>query len=361
MKRNHFSLITLLLVSSIFRVTGQDTLLLFHPTAYNLEVVQHLIDMGAINLDGYHVLGVYHAQETYDYNKASTYLDQHNIQHFSLQEITGSLKPSVLFRENSCSVQFKQLFSISRGALFMGGPDIPPVVYHEPVHLLTVVTDPFRHYFELSYLFHALGGTQDPDWKPFMAQQEKYLISGICLGMQTMNVATGGTMVQDIPTEMYGIWFSEDILSGPPEQMHRNYADKVNAGCDEPTSYHFHPIKLLKKTVLNRKIGYKSVKEPLVLSAHHQAVAKMGRGWVIAATSMDEKVIEAIEHEKFPHVFGVQFHPEKPGLYNPSIVHARSCNSTINFMETIKDTDSYRFHLAYWKYLGKVLQKNRSK
>ena len=40
------------------------------------------------------------------------------------------------------------LFSISKGALFMGGPDIPPAVYNESVHLLTSVTDPFRHYCE---------------------------------------------------------------------------------------------------------------------------------------------------------------------------------------------------------------------
>ena len=61
------------------------------------------------------------------------------------------------------------------------------------------------------------------------------------------------------------------------------------------------------------------------------------------------------------NILGVQFHPEKPGLFEPGIEHTRSCNSTINFQEAIKNTDSYTFHLAYWKYLGSVLQKNRGK
>ncbi|MEN8226779.1 MAG: gamma-glutamyl-gamma-aminobutyrate hydrolase family protein [Bacteroidota bacterium] len=360
MKLKVVTLFSLLLLCSIQSVDGQDTLLLFHPTAYNLEEVQHLIDEGIFNMDGYHLLGVYHEQETYDYEKARAYIELHQDQHVSIRGIKGSLNPGNLFGENTCSSQFKHLFSISKGALFMGGPDIPPAVYNEPVHLLTSVTDPFRHYCEASYLFHLLGGSQNLTWEPFMEQEKRYLISGICLGMQTLNVATGGTMVQDIPTEMFGIWIAEDILLLPPDQMHRNYADKVNSGCEAPTSYHFHHVKLEKRALLTRGIGFKSKSEPLVLSSHHQALEKLGKGWVIAATSMDGKIIEAIEHDRYPHVFGVQFHPEKPGLFDPSIEHPSTCNSTINFQEAIKNTDSYTFHKAYWKHLGDVLQKSRN-
>ena len=354
-----FTLFTLLFFCSNYRVAGQDTLLLFHPTSYNLEVVQNLIDEGVFSMDGYHLLGVYHEQETYDYENAKEYIELHQAQHLSIQEIRGSLDPGNLFGKNDCSGQFKQLFSISKGALLMGGPDIPPAVYNESVHLLTSVTDPFRHYCEASYMFHLLGGSQDLTWEPFMEQEKEYLISGICLGMQTLNVATGGTMVQDIPTEIYGIWIADEILSLPPDQMHRNYADMVNRGCDAPTSYHFHHIKLEKRALLTRGIGFKSKSEPLVLSSHHQALENLGKGWVIAATSMDGKIIEAIEHDRYPHVFGVQFHPEKPGLFDPTIEHSRSCNSTINFQEAIKNTDSYAFHHAYWKHVGNVLQKSR--
>ena len=131
--------------------SGQDTLLLFHPTAYNLEVIQKLLDEELFQLEAYHVLGVYHPGETYDYSKAKAYIDQNKASHFSLREVKGELGPAYIFRENPASGQFEELFKGSRGALFMGGPDIPPAVYGEKVHLLTVVTDPFRHYLELCF------------------------------------------------------------------------------------------------------------------------------------------------------------------------------------------------------------------
>lgn len=335
---------------------GQDTLLLFHPTAYNLELFQTLVQDGIIRLDGIHILGVYHEKEEYDYAMAEAYLELHPESPMSLRAIRGPLNPGNVFKENACTSQFKDLFKNSLGALFMGGPDIPPALYHEPVHLLTSVTDPYRHYCEASYLFHLLGGSQDPSWEPCMEEKASYLISGICLGMQTLNVATGGTLVQDIPTELYGTWTADEILSFPADQMHRNYMDLVNTGCETPTSYHFHHIHLEKGAFLTKGIHFNHRKEPLVLSSHHQALEKLGKGWVVAATSMDGRIVESIEHERYPHVFGVQFHPEKPGLYDPSIEHPRGCNSTINFQEAIRDTDSYTFHLAYWKYLEEILQ-----
>ena len=187
----------------------------------------------------------------------------------------------------------------------------------------------------------------------------KYLISGICLGMQTMNVATGGTMIQDIPTEVYGIWTAEALLALPSDQMHRNYQDMVQSDCADPTSYHFHRVLPGKNSFLRLEMKYKKKTTPLVLSSHHQAIEKPGKGWLVAATSMDGKIIEAIEHEKYPHVWGVQFHPEKPGLFDPSIIHPVSCDDRINFQQVIIDTDSYTFHKAYWEYIGRILQKNR--
>lgn len=338
---------------------GQDTLLLFHPTSYNLEIIQTLVDDELFSLDGYFILGVYHQSERYDYSEAEAYIDQNKVTHFGLREIHGDLEPDNIFSKNQATGAFRELFRCSRGALFMGGPDIPPATYGEEVHLLTMVTDPYRHYMELSYLFHLLGGSQNPDWVPYMEENRTYLINGICLGMQTMNVATGGTMVQDIPTELYGIWSAEEILSLPPDQMHRNYMDYLNTGCEQPTSYHFHQVTLKKSMVLTDGIGFKTGTHPLVLSSHHQAIEKMGSGWEVAATSMDGKIVEAIQHDRYPNVQGIQFHPEKPGLFDPSIEHPQQCGSTINFQKTIENSDSYLFHVAFWKYLGNKLQENR--
>ena len=352
--------ITLIILSCfIFSLRAQDTLLLFHPTAYNLEIVEKLVMENLLDLEGYHVLGVYHSHEASDYEAASKKIAADPQGMFSLIEIKGELQPDRLYGINQCTPEFNLLFRSSKGALFMGGPDIPPFMYNEEVHLLTRVTDPYRHYLETSFLFHLLGGKQDPLWPALLEENYKYLISGICLGMQTMNVATGGTMIQDIPTEVYGIWTAEALLALPSDQMHRNYQDMVQSDCADPTSYHFHRVLPGKNSFLRMEMKYKKKTTPLVLSSHHQAIEKPGKGWLVAATSMDGKIIEAIEHEKYPHVWGVQFHPEKPGLFDPSIIHPVSCDDRINFQQVIIDTDSYTFHKAYWEYIGRILQKNR--
>jgi putative glutamine amidotransferase len=353
--------VLIFLFSITLYTSGQDTVLLFHPTAYNLEIFQKLADEGLCSMKGYHLLGVYHHGESYDYSEAQAYIEDHQASQISLREIQGELGPENIFRNNQLSSVFRELFECSNGALFMGGPDIPPLVYGEKVNLLTMVTDPFRHYLELSYLFHLLGGSQNPDWTPYLEENKTYLVSGICLGMQTMNVATGGTLVQDIPTEIYGIWTAEDILAQSPDQRHRNYMDYLNTGCENPTSYHFHRIALKKNMILTRGIGFINRTAPMVLSSHHQSIEKLGSGWDIAATSMDGKIIEAIQHGNYPNVLGVQFHPEKPGLFDPSIQQPGGCDSTINFRETIENSDSYLFHTSYWKYLDNQLQKNRRK
>jgi putative glutamine amidotransferase len=354
-------LITCLLILLLgpARMAAQDTLLLFHPTAYNMELLHQLSEDNMLNLEGIHVLGVYHQREVYEFGQSQSYLREHPDLPFSLREISGTLDPHTLFGENACTDEFSALFDHSIGALFMGGPDIPPRLYQEEVHLLTDVTDPFRHYLECSFLFHLLGGTQDPGWKGFLERNPVYVVSGICLGMQTLNVATGGTLVQDIPTEIYGIWQVETLLELPPDQLHRNYRGMLHPECEEPTSYHFHAIRLEQGGFLSRGLGFDPSRHPLVLSSHHQCVDKLGKGWKRAASSMDGRIVEAIEHADYPNVFGVQFHPEKPGLFDPSVVHPVSCNEEISFHDRIYGTASFDFHLAYWKYLGQLLQESR--
>ncbi|MGW8314850.1 MAG: gamma-glutamyl-gamma-aminobutyrate hydrolase family protein [Bacteroidales bacterium] len=351
-----------LLLSLVLTPVGlqaQDTLLLFHPTAYNLELMNRLSEENILDLGGIHVLGVFHRKEVYDFSQSDTYLKGHPDLPFSLREIDGTLDPASLYGENDCTADFITLFDHSIGALFMGGPDIPPLIYHENTHLLTSVTDPFRHYLEISFLFHLLGGNQDPGWEAYLEMDPAYLVSGICLGMQTLNVATGGTLVQDIPTEIYGIWQVEDLLSLPPDQLHRNDEGMILTDCRRPTSYHFHAIQLEAEGFLVRELGFDPALHPLVLSAHHQCVEKLGKGWKTAASSMDGRVVEAIEHIEYPHVIGVQFHPEKPGLFDPSIVHPLHCNEEISFHDRLKGTYSYDFHLAYWKYLGQLLKESK--
>ncbi|MCK5693903.1 MAG: hypothetical protein KAI08_13665, partial [Bacteroidales bacterium] len=104
--------ITSLILLLVFKLSsaGQDTVLLFHPTAYNLEVIQKLVDEDLFPLDGYHVLGIFHPGESYDYSRAQDYIEQHKNSPFSLQEIKGELGPANIYRENPATDQFRDLF-----------------------------------------------------------------------------------------------------------------------------------------------------------------------------------------------------------------------------------------------------------
>lgn len=339
---------------------AQDTLLLFHPTAYNLELFNFLDQEGLLDLEGCHVLGVYHQQASYDYRQSHAYLEEGHAG-YSLLEIKVELEAEGLFRTNGCSALFAQLFQSSKAAFFMGGPDIPAAIYGEKAHLLTRVTDPHRHYLELSYLFHLLGGSQDPDWEPWLEQKSGYLVSGICLGMQSMHVATGGSMIQDIPTELYGLWDAESVLELPANQQHRNYRDLLSHSCEQLTSYHFHEIDIPRASFLRKKAHFIKRKPPRVLSSHHQALGQVGEAWKVAARSMDGQVIEAIEHQVYPHVFGVQFHPEKPGLFSPDIRHRQSCQDSISFHQGLGGNPSWAFHRSYWLSISALLNESLPK
>ena len=109
----------ILLLSLTFISRGQDTVLLFHPTAYNLEVIQKLVDQELFPLEAYHVMGVYHPGESYDYSEAEAYIAQHKDFPFSLRELKGELGPENIFRENPATEQFRELFECSEGALFI--------------------------------------------------------------------------------------------------------------------------------------------------------------------------------------------------------------------------------------------------
>ena len=104
-------------------------------------------------------------------------------------------------------------------------------------------------------------------------------ILGICKGMQLINVALGGTLVQDIPTG----------------DIHR-YQDGDR----------YHSTTILKGSLLYRLYG----EEAIVNSAHHQCVNRLGNGLRAIQWCPDDHCVEAIMHESLP-ILGVQWHPER--------------------------------------------------
>ncbi|MCB2194573.1 MAG: gamma-glutamyl-gamma-aminobutyrate hydrolase family protein [Bacteroidetes bacterium] len=346
-------LIQLLILFSIVSFAQRNVLVLAHPTAYNLELFTNLTNKNIIEIDELRILGVYHEKETYDYNKSREFIQENNISNIELREIKETVSADKLFQANACSTSFHSIFENSKGIIFFGGPDLPPSIYNQQMSLLTRMTDPYRHYFEASFLFHLLGGSQNPDFMPLLEENPNYTVYAICLGMQTMNISTGGTMVQDIPTEIYHKNTVEEVLKLEKNQQHRNYNN--NLSIDSTLfSGSFHQIKIQDNTPLTG--DFESNTQPTVYSNHHQAIEKLGQNLKIIATSVDGKIIEAITHQKYPNVLGIQFHPEGTYLHNEEIKHRiKPTDELVSGKQILEDNSSYEFHLMFWKTFSKKI------
>jgi putative glutamine amidotransferase len=157
------------------------------------------------------------------------------------------------------------------GILLAGGPDCDPAAYNAERHeKVTEVMDPRRQSNDLA-LARA-------------ARQRGIPTLGICLGMQMMNVAAGGTLVQDIGSEVDTEIRHESI----PEDRAR------------------HDVLVEQGTQLASILP---AVEFNVNSSHHQAVKDLGEGLRITAHAPDG-VVEGLEDPRLPFYVGVQWHPE---------------------------------------------------
>lgn len=150
------------------------------------------------------------------------------------------------------------------GLVLIGGDDIPPQVYGEQPHETVEPLTPQRYEFERKLIARWLAGG-----KPVL---------GVCLGMQFTNVVSGGTMIQDIPSE---IGKTVD---------HRKY----------------HRVRIEPGSLLAGLLGGT---EASVLSNHHQAVEGLGKNLRVIARS-DDGVAEAMERVDGGFGLFVQWHPE---------------------------------------------------
>ena len=157
------------------------------------------------------------------------------------------------------------------GLLLTGGPDIDPVHYDEERHETTDI-NAARDKLELSLYKWAI---------------EKDLpVFGICRGIQIMNVAIGGSLYQDIPS-----------------QFTYRLTHKVLVNKDDS----WHDIKIQSGSLLNQITGDTTAQ---VNSRHHQSLKVIGEGFTVTAQSNDG-IIEAIEDRSKRFMLGVQYHPER--------------------------------------------------
>ena len=158
------------------------------------------------------------------------------------------------------------------GLLLTGGDDVDPALYGEPAHASYDVSEPGRDAFEIDLVRRALAADL-----PVLA---------ICRGLQVLNVALGGTLIQDIPSEPAPLLPHD--ADGPPTTL-------------------AHTVAVTPGSCLAALVGPDDNRA--VNSRHHQAVRALGEGLVVTATSPDG-VIEAAEVPAARFCVGVQWHPE---------------------------------------------------
>jgi putative glutamine amidotransferase len=175
------------------------------------------------------------------------------------------------------------------GLLLTGGGDVDPALYSETPHATFDPAEAGRDRFEISLIA--------------LARARKLPIFAICRGIQVLNVAAGGTLVQDIPSQVPGALSHR--LQVPPHQpmelAHEVWIDKDS----------------LLARVMRERLSDTDACE--VNSRHHQAVRQIAPGFVVSATAPDG-VIEAIEDPSLPFCLGVQWHPEnffRTGEFRP--------------------------------------------
>lgn len=335
-------------------------IIMVHPNTLAFERFTNLIQNFIINIPAVHFNCVVYKDAKYNINRLKKFIGENNLKNFSLQEIQGNLNSENLFQENECSSQFYDLFKNSAGIIFLGGDDISPSIYEQKTDLLSSITDVGRHNFELSFLFHLLGGKQDDYFKPFLEEKPDYLVYGLCLGMQTMNIATGGTLYQDVPQDIYQLRFVEDVIDLGYEYMHKNYWYNLYPD-SEILWANFHHIQFLPETSLLEELEIDENMQPQVYSSHHQAVKDLGKGLQIIATSLDGKVVEIIAHEKYKNVLGVQFHPEVWSIYDPEGPKYKQTpgdSVSLNYYERFEKEKSLGFHLKFWQHFSNIITRN---
>jgi putative glutamine amidotransferase len=324
------------------------TLGLINPTPRNLEKVLFWSNNGYINLDSLEIISVYHESQNELINNTNEFVEKFGHKNISVSTIKNSIPIDSFFVSNKCTDEFKKLFLQTDGLIFFGGADIMPQLYGEKTFLTTELI-PSERNWEISFLFHLLGGYQNKDFIPFLEQKTDYLILGICLGMQEMNVATGGTLYQDIPFQIYKKKTYESVLEQNFEKQHKNYREKIDNINDKGAILHFHHIRINSNSILD----FKQIQNPLVLSIHHQSVKKTGKNFQTIATSMDNKVVEAISHSKYKNVYGIQFHPEYEILYEQQeFVNSKN-------KKVILDNNDQLFHEYFWRDLSDRLNNKK--
>jgi putative glutamine amidotransferase len=152
-----------------------------------------------------------------------------------------------------------------------GGPDLPPRLYGEHRRYKFLLMSERRADFELE-LVH-------------QARTRDLPLLGICGGMQTVNVACGGSLYQDIPSQV------QNALD------HRQKMKAIHVS---------HSVAVTPKSLLNKIVNKATL---MVNSSHHQSVKTMATSLIASGVAPDG-IVEAIESPTHRFLLAIQWHPE---------------------------------------------------
>lgn len=172
------------------------------------------------------------------------------------------------------------------GLVMQGGADVSPETYGETPINPEWSGDRVRDLYEIE-LFNE-----------FVRQGKPVL--GICRGCQLINVAFGGTLFQDISTQV---------------------SATLEHWCDKRYEHNFHDLRILPDTALAGL--YPGVQMARINTIHHQAVKDLGRDLTIEAISDPDGIVEAVRWNGPSYVRGVQWHPEFMDPKNPSLLDGK--------------------------------------
>lgn len=164
------------------------------------------------------------------------------------------------------------LVAVCAGLVLSGGEDIDPALYGEEPSPQLGTVNPQRDLSERAALDAAV--------------RREIPVLGICRGHQLLNVYFGGTLCQDIPTEM-GTAFTHVQIT--------------------PWGSHHHEVTVEPGSRLAEAVGRERLQ---INSYHHQAIREVAPGLVVTARAEDG-LIEAVESRDHPWIVGVQWHPER--------------------------------------------------
>ncbi len=167
------------------------------------------------------------------------------------------------------------------GLILTGGTDINPALYEYPGDPLKCTEiDDYRDTLEVTLLDSAMAWGMP--------------VLGVCRGHQMLNVAFGGTLIKDIPTE---------------------FDTTISHRCPDASNC-FHPLNIVPGSMLNEISGLTS---GTVNSNHHQGIKDLSPELAIVAYSPDSlpEAVEWANPSGKPFLLGVQWHPERLGNDNP--------------------------------------------